>query len=347
MLTTTTLYGIAIRHGLPDYVKTADMNELVADALHPQAYADLSGRKYPIHTKAACVFSAAQISELPESEKRRMYVDRVKKAADGFGVLTDVESVLHPVSTVEDPAMFAWKDSSGNALPIKTAVDMQKTADWILENRPKMGLPRCQHLAKAVIKRAEETGVVLKNRGELYRLAGHAIPDVPGLKAACEWRSRALSHMPAVSAQLKQLATQVASQPMDIKIANTVIMTLDELDGAYNLRGQYAHGMPRPEAGYGGTVEELELLKESMVVTSAGDVFDKSAFTRITTSHVAGWMGEGFLEKTSEHGSLCPDRLSDAVESLNRAEANRFAKMADAVGIKPIGRVTPSQPLVA
>ncbi len=345
---TAHLYGIAVRHELPDYVKTADLNELVADTLHPQGYADVAGRQYPLHTKAACVFSAAQISELPESALRKNCVQRVKAAATEFGVLKDVESVLHPVAPAQDPSMFAWKDESGNALPIRTAVDMQKTANWLLENRPKMPLDRCRQISLAIIKRAEETGTVLANREAIYQLAGAAAPDIAGLKRACEWRARTLQiSQPDVSRDLRTIADQLSTQPVTLKTASTVVNTLDYVDGRYGLRPLYAQGMPKPESGYGVTAEQLQLLKESMVVTASGDVFDKTAFARITTDQIAGWMGEGFLNKTASEGSVCVEKLTHEVQNLSRVDANRFAKMAGEIGIKPIGRVAPSQPLVA
>jgi len=345
---TAHIYGIAVRHDLPGYVKSANLDELVDDSLHPQGYADMARRQYPIHTKAACVFSAAQISELPESERRRACIKRVKAAAAECGALSDVESVLHPVAPSQDASMFAWKDESGNALPIRTAVDMQKTADWLLENRPKMPLDRCREIATTVIKRAEETGTKLVNHDAVYRLAGAAAPDVDSLKSACEWRARTLqTSQPVVSRDLRAIAEQLTLQPVTLKTAATVINTLDYVDGRYGLRHLYAQGMPTPESGYGATAEQLRLLKESMVVTSSGDVFDKTAFAQITTDQIAGWMGEGFLSKTASEGSVCVEKLANAAQDLPRADANRFARMAAEAGVSPIGRVAPSQPLVA
>lgn len=345
---TTTLYGIAVSHELPTYVKTAAVDELLAEGLHPQAYADLAERQYPIHTKAACVFSAAQISSLPESPRRQRCVDRVKAAAVSLGVLPDVESVLHPVPPTHAPELFAWRDENGNALPIKTAMDMQQSTDWLLENRPKMSLERCRLIADNILKRADETGTQLRGAADLYRICGQAVPDVAAIKAACEWRARTLKQTePDVSDKLLELAGRADSLHGDCKQAAVVVNVLDDVDATYDLRRLYAEGMPRPEDGFGATRADLQVLKESMVVTASGDVFDKTAFTRISTTQVAGWMGEGFLTKAAEAGSLCVDRLAAAVEGLNRAEANRFAKMAATAGVTPIGRVAPSQPLVA
>lgn len=346
---TTTLYGIAVRHTLPEYVKSADMSELLAsgDDLHLQSYADIVKRQYPLHTKAACVMSAARVSELPESIQRQRCVQRIKQAAAGFGITEDVESVLHPRIPSHDPAMFAWNDAEGNALPIKSAADMQQSAEWLLQNRHTMSLDRCRQIAGNIIKRADAVGVKLAERQQLQRICGQAAPDLHALKLACEYRARYLqSYKKEASAQLRQLAELAQTPEMDVKQANVVVNALDDVDGQYNLRHLYKQGLPLPESGFGATLEELELLKESMVITAAGDVFEKEAFSRITTTHLAGWMGEGFLTKTAEEGAVCTEKLATEVARLDRVSANRFARMAADAGVTPLGRVAPPQPIV-
>jgi hypothetical protein len=201
------LYGMFVNTDLPQYVKTAELDDsLELSTLPKMAFADSERRIYPINTPARVYVSnayfinkKADISKLYGEDYTSQLENNIKEAAELFGISEDLESYnssfnVKTASDYEERYLTEF-DLGGEEpvrlYPVKTAADLSESADHFVKNIKNYPFEVRVKTAQNIIKFAEELGVE-EVPNLVMKYAGLYYPDLAGLEREIWRRSNKL-----------------------------------------------------------------------------------------------------------------------------------------------------------
>ena len=351
------LFRLAKLYGLPEFTKQADVGQTRDPGSAPlTAYADPSNRLYPCHTRASTYLSAMFFEEkqaafIPRNATKIR--ERIDRAADYWGVRGDVDQMREKVSTAHADADekladadfgYVWTDEEGNKqrhLRMKHAAEVQAAAEWLHTYRDHLPLEQRQPIAGRIAKKAQEYGADLgDHEQEIQRQAGLGIPDTQ--RAAGMIRKRAqVCRNPEWRQEVEKLAQAVEHKPAETLGPDRVsklAVTLDRVDRALNLTGQYGGMFERPEDVLCAvTHKEAQSSVDVACPLPTGRVYDRREFTKIAGEPLRTALGDAFAGRTLQaDGSPDPEKLAEALPELPTGKAATFEAIAETHGVYPM-----------
>lgn len=200
------LYGMFVNTDLPEYVKTAELDDsLELSGLPKTAFADTERRIYPINTPARVYVSnayfinkKADISKLYGEDYTSQLENNIKEAAELFDIAEDLNNYNSSfnektASDYEEHYLteFDLGETQIRLYPVKTAADLSESADHFVKNIKNYPFDVRVKTAQNIIRFAEELGVD-EVPNLVMKYAGLYYPDLAGLEREIWRRSNKL-----------------------------------------------------------------------------------------------------------------------------------------------------------
>lgn len=329
------LYSLLNGINLPSFVKDAELDDPeMLQYFEKDAFADDYSRSFPINSPARVYVSNAYfLSKKAQMVKRwgKSYIthveDRIKKAADIFGVTGDLKEYEKQASertdrgyTEEPIYTMEIAGTSYNLFPVKTAEEFTKVANTFSNNISKFPFQERQKIAQAFVAKASKYGV--DELPELVcKYAGMYYPDVGELKAKL-WHRATKVASPELRAKYESLIEAVPaldSKEDVFKLAQIV----DHFERQSNIKVAQVLGDPVDQFFTLSVEKVAEILN---VVTMGGEAYAVKDLTKVS--------GEIFKEAFGiDIDPHNVDQLRDVLPTMPLSDISLFKELS---GISPI-----------
>ena len=178
------------KYRFPEYVQNAEpLSKEAADRLPDNLFADVSNRQFPYNDEANTWLSAAYFHETQDDVKlacdRQIIKDTLLKVADVYGIYYDVAAIFDQQPETEKEAEvvdaeYCYADNGVYAYPVKRAEDVKTAESYFLQHRHRYKPEVRRTIASNLLKRAGTLHVIIEEP-VLYKEAGQALPDLPGI----------------------------------------------------------------------------------------------------------------------------------------------------------------------
>ena len=178
------------KYRFPDYVQNAEpLSKEAAAQLPDNLFADVSNRQFPYNDEANTWLSAAYFHETKDDVKlacdRQIIKETLLKVAEVYGVYYDVAAIFDQQPEVEKEAEvveaeYCYADEGVYAYPIRKAEDVKLAENYFMTYRHRYTPEVRKTVASNLLKRAGTFHVIIEEP-VLYKEAGHALPDMPGI----------------------------------------------------------------------------------------------------------------------------------------------------------------------
>lgn len=357
----TVLHSVKQKYAAPNYVKTASYDELTPNTESANFYetlADPIKAQYPCHTKAATWVSAACFAEDCDSMSpghRDFVGSRLEKYADFWGIRSDVESIVakkHARIKQAAPVAESYPDDcyavvqTINGKEVRQGLmrnreELEKAAEWLLENRDEMPLDMCTGIAQRILRKEAQLNASLESHRRLEQLTGRGA--LPSKDIAKGLRERARIVAPtykAASVEIGKLADIFEKRPIKAgspamyKAANAI----DLYDQHCGLTAMRKRGeIPYPEElCYGCTASDFHKYASDNVRLQTGDVYALSDLGKLDKADVASRCGDDLADACFDGLELNAESAADILPTLPRPEAEALTELLKESGISPV-----------
>lgn len=351
---------VAQLYDLPDYVKTADVDDAFpaqTRQLPATVFGDAHTRSFAVHTKAACWLAAVDFEE-QRARFSAKYAARVEaaitKAASAWGILPDVERVRNAATAMRQTSLEKLADSEfalvrqlGNQVerqyPLRNAAEVAAAAAWLHKYAAEFPRRDRQKIAQRIVDRCDDTGAAIDSatREFLDKVAGYGVPDCRQFGAAIVQRSNMIGN-PTLARELLKVAgllhSAVDGQPLSPDVLDGMLDNLDVLDRNYKFTARYGRDLTLPEeACYTvGLHKAAETLRDVVQLTS-GHVYTKDALAELPLSSVTDVFGEDIAAQCSSDGLFVDrEKLAEVAAVLPRPDAMTLHSLLQRHGVQEL-----------
>jgi len=313
---------------VPSYVKQANALDITgSEELSQGLFADPGNRRWPFHTKAAVWTSARQLAAIPSASS--VYVDRIKTAAQVYGIRSDVDALFNSIDKKEEQVNTPYgltvidnNDQPLNLFPLRNPTEIQKAAQYLLDYRQQIHLGDRQQFAENIIKQAQVHNIEfdLTTMDFLNKQAGEGDCSTGALKEAVYTRIHLVGKDEQDS--LRKLAAAIMG-PTTRTARKKIAAVLDSIDRDYNLTSVVE---PPEDVLFAVTPQSQQILDQHYIRLSNGEAFSKSAAQQLTESEITTWMGS--------------DVASQVCDPLNGVDVEQLAKLASTFDENAVQRFT-------
>ncbi len=355
------LHRILSVYPLPDFVKNASQADICGgDDLPPHLFADITRRRYPVHsgpaTVVSCIFFHEKRAEI-NKHQAAMIERKLNKAAEYFKVagyvrrLTEkvAEAITYDETSLPD-AVFAivFDGTDGTKerhYPLRNIHEVKTAAAWLKDHRDELPFLDRRQIADKILTKAAEFGAGLPDhRYMLEKMAG--LGACSGKDAAKLIRTRIYAagntHQPSdLQVELEKLAKLCEDSPQAIhhfssltKIAEIV----DQFDQETGLHRKYDDVIERPEDVLFAVTEKAAAEVDNEIVGNAltGNYYKKADLQALPIRDLADNLGKDFAQEVSTAGAWVDmDKLASIVPTLPLGDAELFDEVVAAAGIRP------------
>ena len=355
------LHRILSVYPLPDFVKNASQEDICGgDDLPPHLFADMTRRRYPIHSGPATVISSIFFNEKRasmNSHQAALVETKLNKAADYFKVEGYVRRLTEKVAeaaTYDETALpdtifaivFDGADGTKERhYPLRNVHEVKTAAAWLKDHRDELPFADRRQIADKILTKAAEFGAGLPDhRYTLEKMAGLGVCS--GTDAAKLIRTRIYAagntHRPSdIQIELEKLAKLCEDSPQAIhhfssltKIAEIV----DQFDHESGLNRKYDDVIERPEDVLFAVTGKAAAEVDSEIVGNAltGNYYKKADLQAVPMRDLADNLGEDFAQEVSTAGAwIDMAKLASIVPTLPLGDAELFDEVVAAAGIQP------------
>jgi hypothetical protein len=343
----TQLHEIHQLYGeMPEYVKSASVSETFSpQGLTANSYADIIGKRFPVHTKAACYVSALYFienqSQLPKSAKA-LVADRISKVAKQHGIFDDIQKAVHRSSELAKQATAISDDDyvipEERRYPIKNAAEVRAAASYLDRYRSEFPLKDRMDMAARVLRKAAELQVDLGDLEEsLHKQAGLGTYDSREVANQLNFRM-VMAPEGSVREALFKVSNEILANPQlaaNPGAIREMASSIDFLDRAAGIK--YGSTIRPPEDFMFEVLfkSATELVKNSFA-TSSGSVYSKDQLSELTRDDVADMWGEKVASDCESGIKLDVEKLATLVSSLPWREALLLDEYMRGHGQEPI-----------
>lgn len=345
-------------YSLPEYVKQASTSQTceVQPDLPSTAFADMSRRKFPCHTKAACY-----ISTMFFLEKRgglhpntvAQVAQRLQKFANHWGIQKDVSDLMvkhsqhHTTSLDSLPdSSFAlvWAGDDGSKerrYPLRNSMEVKVAATWFDQYRDRFIFADRQRMAEKILEKAAEFGAGLSEDLDdmLEKQAGHGVYDPVEAAQMIRDRSKIITASAEVKEGFVKLAQQVETNPLlaeDLTTTANLAATIDQLDRTFGLVGKYSAKIPRPEdVLFKGTLKTARAWVKNACVTLTGAIYEKSQFAKLSVAHIHDLLGDDIARAVTSGIRVDPEKMAEVASTLPLGDAVVLDRIMASIGQAP------------
>lgn len=341
----TQLYG-----DLPSYVKNASQEETLSpEGLTPTSYADMVGRKFPLHTKAACYISSMYFLENRDSlpiELRAPVANNLSKAAEQHGIVSDITKLVERSEELKKQAAYINPSDcmlpSENRYPMRNPEEVKQAGEYLMKYRAWFPLDTRIDMATRVLKRAEALGVELAPdlNVSLQKRAGWGTYSPDEVCDQIVYR-KTLATDPSIKEALTKLASLVEENPqlaIDRAAVRDLAISLDDIDRRLGIK--YGNAIKQPEDFlFGGLYETAKSAAQSRFGTATGSIYEKDQLAGIGKDMVTEMFGEKCASDTSNLIGVDIEKLASHISSLNYMDALSFDWQMRSLGKMPVSEM--------
>lgn len=350
------IYRIAVTYGLPDFVKSADADELLRPSQLPvQAYADPWTQTLPCHTPASTWLSAVTFLEKSAAwgERAPAVAERLTQFASYWNIVPSVVAVAEKLASAvaADPTaslpdqVFAYivVDPRGRVidrrLPLRDAGEVKLAVDYLRRYADQFSRNERARIADRVLGRADRLQIKLAadERDWLERTAGRGFCNPAEVVRALQMRG-VVSGSPQMKAALDRLARTIATNPRAftrpqlLKLAEV----LDQVDRDLKLTPSSVL-LPADELLFGVTWRKAAQDASSVCALTTGSVYDKRQFAKLSLDAVSELFGPEIADEV-RYGldRVDPEKMAAIASTLPRPDAELLDRLMAEAGQRPL-----------
>ena len=355
------LHRISSVYPLPDFVKNASQQDVCGDeTLPPHLFADMTRRRYPVHTGPATVISSIFFNEKKadmHAHQAAVVPERLDRAADYFKVAGYTRRLAEKVAAAGSHDETALPDNvfaivfdaaegtRERHYPMRNAVEVKTAAAWLKDYRDELVFEDRRQIANKILEKAAEFGAGLpEHRDMLERTAG--VGACSGKDAAKLIRTRIYAagntHRPSeLQVELQKLATHCEENPTAIHHfapLTKIAAVIDQFDREHGLHRKYDDVITRPEDVLFAVTAKAAADVSADIVGNAmtGNYYKRADLQRLAVRDLADALGEDFADEVSTANAwVDTEKLASIVPTLPRGDAELFDEVATASGVEP------------
>ena len=354
------LNELSQRYEFPDFVKSAQADDVTSLPERKGSYAETIHRHFPCHTKAATWLSCLYFTENGHNlapDIRARAAGHLLKFAERWGISSDYATIrrrhdelsVPGESQLPDSAFAIVKASADGRLvrqyPLRNAREVKAAAAWFEANLPAMRevypFADRQIIATRIMDKAAEFGADLgDHRDTLEKTAGLGTGTAAALADAFKQRAYlAVGKLPLEKiAHLEAAANQLRTRPAffnDPGLRADLVTTLETIDRMLGVK--YAGTfMPPEDAAFGLTRSRLSALHDSAVELSNGSVFTVHQLQKVALETLADVFGKELAETVRRGHRVNTTKLAHVASTMSYADAQAFEDILLSVGESPI-----------
>jgi hypothetical protein len=334
------LYSMFVNADLPEYVKTAELDDsLELSELPKTAFADSERRIYPINTPARVFVSnayfinkKADISKLYGEDYTSQLENNIKEAAEIFDIVKDLDnysSKFNEKTASDYSERYLTEFDLGEAnpvqlYPIKTAGDLTECANHFVKNIKNYPFDVRVKTAQNIVKFAEELDVI-EIPELVMKYAGLYYPDLENLGG--EIRRRATKLTKEANKKVYEDVAKDVSNVTEIsevmKIAE-VMFYVENMEGLYD-KTAVANVLGDPvDCIFTKSIEKVS--EDLAFIDIHGDKYKISDLTKISRDKYEEAFG---FELDPED----VEKLAEILPTMPRSDVKLFEEIS---GIRPI-----------
>lgn len=325
---------------LPACVKQASVEALCGTAsMPPSAFADPEGRRFPIHTKAATILSAAYFARtgdgLPAADAAAV-VDGLAEAVRYWNVGDEAAEAMTSKQASEARVDYLFPESREGRLA--DPAEVGAAAAWLVKYQDDYTRDERESLASRVLSKAAALAVPLGDAEEpLRRMAAQGLCATSHLLDEIEKRA-ALCTKDADRADLHKLAAAIGANPDSLDdgdLSAEVVDMLESFDTGRGLDRLYGSRLSRPgDVVYGLTAKVAADFDSSHVRLVNGSIYALDDVARLDRHALAEQIGDDVaFDMAGPGGGLDRTKAAEMLPILPRDDAARFDRLAAACGI--------------
>lgn len=348
------LVKIAQRYELPQFVKQADLDSTMDPGqIAVTAYADPVRKKFPCHNAAATWLSAAYFHEKSAEyhiKDRSRICERFEKFADYFAIRPAYDAIVKKAEQLrgndqlpDSHYAYVWQSKDGTKerfYPLDTTANIKVAAEWLHKERDAIPFHNRNVIANKILEKAAAKGAALGDQltDFIEKQAGRGIPDPPELYTMLDRRAKLANsqqHRDAIEklAEAVQRTPRVAMQPNElVKLATTV----DMIDHAIGLKGNYTDILPRPEdVIFKITYTKAASDHQQVCALQTGNIYDKSQLAKLAREDVEDLFGTDFANEVCTGLEIDPEKMAAVAHTLPRPDAELLEAVLSEAGQQP------------
>lgn len=336
------LYNITANVDLPEYVKTAEVDDSVELRKLPKtAFADSERMIYPINSPSRVYVSnayfinkRADIVKLYGEDYASQLQSNIEKAAEIFEISEDLKDYnrnfnVKQASDYTENYMVDFNvdgmSSSVQLYPVKTAQDLSESAEAFTKNISKFPFQIRVKSAENFVKAAGELGV--DDLPELLlKYAGMYYPDLANLQHEIWRRGTKLTkeaHKKVYESMSKDLSNMTGFDEV-MKVAE-VLFDIENMEGLYdNVKVAQILGDPVDRIF---TEQITKIASDLSYVEVHGDKYKLSDLTKISKDHYEEAFGDCGIDPNS------PEKIADILPTMPRSDVKLLEEIT---GLRPI-----------
>ena len=355
-LTTSKIYKIANRFVLPEYVKSAQFDELAqayAEDYPLWVYADPARKRYPCPDKHLTILSLTDyLLDRPQlsSAYRAAIEKQFRKFASLFHIEQDVENIIKQAN-VEEPeseieyALTTYDPVAGEikGFPIRNEYEARFAARYLRKHWRDFSYPVRKQAALNILKIADARGYDLRSeRAILERMTGQGPFSIEGFKEACKLASHTANQFAVIYKieNLTKTAAQIKGLPDNLEHIRQ-----DDLDRCIEMlsypftlikSGQFD---PPELLIFPIGKSELEDALNDVLKLKTGSIYRLSDFCgNVKRAALERYFSPEELQDIDQE-LVTTRRLKQFAESLDVEQATRLENMFASLGFRPVARL--------
>ena len=342
----TVVYQLSKTVQLPDFVKSAKVDDTQIKELPNSAFADPVHRRFPCHTRADTYLSYAYFlknaSELPPTS-RQITFSKLNDFINHWAIRTECETVRidHEkrgceLGQLPDDVFAIVEDVSGTkyrALPLLNDKCVKSASDHLTSYRDRYPLAWRIKAARKIAAQAEKLNVEISEY--VTKAAGlHKAASANDIASRLVKRSMLLNDDQLKAATLKLARHIVSGNTVDIP---TTMDLVEKLDLAGGLTSVYRHGLSTPEEILAGelTRKQAKEASDAAVTLITGKTYNKNQLKEAGIAPFAV-LGQDFVSSLRDGVGtpLDTEKMAAILPTLPRDDAELLAKSLAAAGIR-------------
>jgi hypothetical protein len=322
-------------HGLPSFVKQADVVQQEETIRLPQhAFAD-AGRKLACHTKAATWLSWLTYHETKMEDKGGLIRASLEKSAAFWGIQAECNALTSLVKQASAPEVpyalvLNHRGQEFKMFPMDGPEAVKKSATHLVASRADLPLDQRKEAAQALLKQAWDSGVPLATCHQLEQMAGLGMSKASDIAPQLELRARMdnVVRDREVCSRYQKMAAALRGVELNADQLEKLAAAIDMADRACGMYQYYGRGVMSPEElCFSTTKSASEALKADQLSLMNGKTISKQALAGLPADRFVA-LGEDFVSAiASQDGKVDLQKAAELVPTLPMGDANLFVSM--------------------
>lgn len=353
MIPIAELYRIAKLYEAPEFLKVAEL-EYDDSALKSQQFADMYGRRFPIHTKTATYISNAQFWErgVVNDKESSEVGKRLLEAANFFNIMPEVQKniltkiakqdIINVVEGLPDDAFAIVTETSAGKVRLYPMINdetVKMAGDQFYAERTRLPITWRRQAARNLYKQAQSRNVDF-DRPEvadyIERAAGRGLASADSMAGMLNDRAEELFKRANSEAgrKLLKLAVELKKYEPTMEVCVKVANLVGELDQTTGLHKKYGSNIALPEDTCHAVLQQhANDILSNYVQLPSGNMYARADLIKASASIIEALEGE--VNVAAKNGELDMTKMAQAAPDLAE-DAGRYLELSLAAqGILP------------